>query len=126
MEAIDPRWRTSSYSDNGGECAEIGHSADRVMVRDSKDRTGPVLRISPDAWRAFANGLKNDASLSSNVSSANGRHQRCRPFACPDALRPTDDEICIGVARMTILVRLERATTAARTSARTAASVRTR
>jgi hypothetical protein len=56
MEAmIDPRWRTSSYSDNGGECAEVA-AADHVLVRDTKDRTGPVLRFTPQAWRRFTEG----------------------------------------------------------------------
>lgn len=69
MEAIDLRWRKSSYSDNGGECIEVGHSAGRVMVRDTKDRTvGPVLKISPDAWRTFTDNVKTDVSLASDLS----------------------------------------------------------
>ena len=52
--AIDPRWRKSSYSGNGGsDCVEVA-AADHVLVRDSKqDRTGPVLRFAPEAWRRF-------------------------------------------------------------------------
>ena len=51
---IDPRWRKSSYSDNGGECVEVAGDGDRVLVRDTKqDRTGPVLRFAPEAWRRF-------------------------------------------------------------------------
>lgn len=57
MEAIvDTRWRKSSYSDNGGECVEVA-AADHVLVRDTKqDRTGPVLRFAPEAWRRFTEG----------------------------------------------------------------------
>lgn len=64
MEDIDPRWRASSYSGNGGECVEVGgHSAgSRILVRDTKDRTGPMLRFTPNAWRRFADRLKPDAS----------------------------------------------------------------
>ena len=55
------RWRKSSHSDNGGgECVEVGvrAEADRVLVRDTKDRGGPVLRFSPAAWRRFAAQVK--------------------------------------------------------------------
>jgi hypothetical protein len=58
MEAIDHRWRKSSYSGNGGECVEVGH-ADDVLVRDTNQAgTGPVLRFSPEAWRRFADQVK--------------------------------------------------------------------
>jgi hypothetical protein len=39
---------------------EVG-SADRVLVRDTKDRSGPVLRFSPAAWRRFADQVKTGA-----------------------------------------------------------------
>jgi len=62
MERIDGyRWRKSSYSNNGGaNCVEVGApaDADRVHVRDTKDRGGPVLRFSPAAWRRFAGQVK--------------------------------------------------------------------
>jgi hypothetical protein len=29
-----------------------------IAVRDSKDREGPVLRVSPAAWRRFADRVK--------------------------------------------------------------------
>ena len=64
MEHIDGyRWRKSSYSANGGtDCVEVGAraDADRVFVRVTKDRGGPVLRFSPDAWRRFAGQVKSD------------------------------------------------------------------
>ena len=53
-------WRKSSYSaSNGGECIEVGSHHDRVLVRDTKDRKGPVLRVSPAAWRRFADRVKS-------------------------------------------------------------------
>ena len=61
MEAIDPRWRKSSFSDNGGNCVEIGDAARVILVRDTKDRSGPVLRFSPHAWRRFADQVKTGA-----------------------------------------------------------------
>jgi Domain of unknown function (DUF397) len=59
MEPIDRRWRKSSYSGNGGgNCVEVGERNTRVMVRDTNDRTGPVLRFTPTAWRRFADQVK--------------------------------------------------------------------
>jgi hypothetical protein len=52
-------WRKSSYStSNGGNCVEVGEARRGVLVRDTKDRTGPVLRFSPAAWRRFAEQVK--------------------------------------------------------------------
>ncbi len=54
-------WRKSSYSGgNGGNCIEVGAHAEtgRVLVRDTTDRTGPVLAVTPAAWRRFAAQLK--------------------------------------------------------------------
>jgi hypothetical protein len=47
-------WRTSSYS-NSGACVE---AASGVLVRDTKDRGGPVLAFSPDTWTRFTEGLR--------------------------------------------------------------------
>ena len=33
MEALDPRWRKSSYSDNGGECIEVADCVARARAR---------------------------------------------------------------------------------------------
>jgi Domain of unknown function (DUF397) len=53
-------WRTSASSNSGG-CVETGSTSAAVLVRDSKDRDGAVLAYSPDAWRAFTDGLKAGA-----------------------------------------------------------------
>jgi len=44
---------------------EIGASADAVVVRDTTDRSGPVLRFTPAAWRRFADQAKQ--SLASRL-----------------------------------------------------------
>lgn len=55
MESI---WRKSSYSgDNGGECVEVA-MAGAVLVRDTTDRTGPVLTFTAEAWQAFTATIK--------------------------------------------------------------------
>lgn len=52
-------WRKSSRSGgNGGECVEVG-TADRVMVRDTTDREGPMLGFTPQAWATFLADLKD-------------------------------------------------------------------
>jgi hypothetical protein len=64
MEYLDTgRWRKSSYSGNGGaDCVEVGTSAEaeNVLVRDTKDRPGPVLRFTAAAWCRFAGQVKAD------------------------------------------------------------------
>ncbi|WP_211239278.1 DUF397 domain-containing protein [Actinokineospora inagensis] len=51
-------WRKSSYSGGAGSaCVEVAwsghlHTADRVLVRDSKNPNGSVLSVSATAWQA--------------------------------------------------------------------------
>ena len=57
MDALN--WRKASYSaSNGGGCVEVADHASRVLVCDTQDRTGPVLRFTPRAWRRFADLVK--------------------------------------------------------------------
>lgn len=47
-------WTKSSYSTgNGGECVEVAADDTDILVRDSKDVGGPMLRVSPEAWSGF-------------------------------------------------------------------------
>ncbi|WP_167157410.1 DUF397 domain-containing protein [Streptomyces sp. MBT27] len=58
-----PRWFTSSYSNNGGNCVEVAANlvASRgiVPVRDSKDQGGPILDLPAGAFSAFVAGVKS-------------------------------------------------------------------
>ncbi|MGD0241795.1 MAG: DUF397 domain-containing protein [Streptosporangiaceae bacterium] len=59
MEDKDLRWRTASYSSNGGgNCVEVADHGNRVLVRDTQARSGPVLWFSPDAWRRFTGRVR--------------------------------------------------------------------
>ena len=59
MEDTDLNWRKASCSSNGGgECVEVAGHDSRVLVRDTQDRTGPVLKVAPAAWRRFAEQVK--------------------------------------------------------------------
>ncbi|MFC3894715.1 DUF397 domain-containing protein [Lentzea rhizosphaerae] len=53
--AAELRWIRSSYSGGGGEaCVEFAVDLQKtVLVRDSKDRSGPQLGFSALAWSAF-------------------------------------------------------------------------
>ncbi len=54
MTSATPRWRKSTRSDNDGHCVEVADNLPGVvLVRDSKDRSGPTLTFRPDAWRGF-------------------------------------------------------------------------
>lgn len=53
-------WRTSSFSFANGNCTEVASDGSAVLVRDTKDRAGPVLRITPAAWARFTRGMKEN------------------------------------------------------------------
>ncbi|AZK94465.1 MULTISPECIES: DUF397 domain-containing protein [Streptomyces] len=58
-----PRWFTSSYSDNGGQCVEVAANlaiTDGIVpVRDSKNPTGPALALPTSAFATFVEGIKS-------------------------------------------------------------------
>lgn len=60
METIGgAAWRKSSYSGtNGGDCVEAADMNGRILVRDTTDRRGVVLSISPDEWSRFTGTLR--------------------------------------------------------------------
>ena len=62
MDGIDrAQWRTSSFSgDNGGGCVEVASNLPGIVaVRDSKNRGGPALTLTPSAWDEFIAGVKS-------------------------------------------------------------------
>ena len=79
MEITGMNWRKSSYSGNGGSnCTEVATDHDnRVLVRDTHDRTGPVLRFRPAAWRRFADRVKRSlAPATLRLAGPSGVHHR--------------------------------------------------
>ncbi|MFD8058971.1 DUF397 domain-containing protein [Streptomyces cyaneofuscatus] len=62
MKTESPRWFTSSYSDNGGNCVEVAvnlaPSQGIVPVRDSKVVDGPVVGVRAAAFSAFVAGVR--------------------------------------------------------------------
>uniref|UniRef100_A0AAU2VYW4 DUF397 domain-containing protein n=1 Tax=Streptomyces sp. NBC_00008 TaxID=2903610 RepID=A0AAU2VYW4_9ACTN len=62
MTTESPRWFTSSYSNNGGQCIEVAANliASRgvVPVRDSKSPAGPVLNVATASFASFVAGVR--------------------------------------------------------------------
>lgn len=59
MESSGMNWRKSSYSGTGGSnCVEVAGTND-VLVRDTKDSQGPILRFTPEVWRRFAKQIRS-------------------------------------------------------------------
>jgi hypothetical protein len=50
-------WRKSSYCQSG-ECIEVSALDGMVLMRDSKDPHGGVLRYDASEWRAFLRGIR--------------------------------------------------------------------
>ncbi|HJD80525.1 DUF397 domain-containing protein [Kitasatospora aureofaciens] len=53
-------WRKSTYSNGQGDCVEFGQLVNAVAVRDSKDRHGPALSFTSEAWQSFIAGIRSD------------------------------------------------------------------
>ncbi|MEU8544580.1 DUF397 domain-containing protein [Streptomyces sp. NPDC048717] len=52
----EAQWYKSTYSDGGEQCVEVAdarHTHGLIAVRDSKDKSGPILGISPTEFVAF-------------------------------------------------------------------------
>ena len=55
-----PTWVKSSLSYANGNCVEVADLPEgEIGVRNSRHAEGPVLRFTPDEWRAFLGGVRN-------------------------------------------------------------------
>jgi Domain of unknown function (DUF397) len=58
MDKQIANWRKSTFSSgNGGACIEVA-TADTVLIRDTTNREGFTLAMSPGAWTAFLTSLR--------------------------------------------------------------------
>ena len=74
-DQIKEGWRKSSYSGNGGgDCVEVRAHPGGIVVRDTKDCTGPMLGFAPETWRRFTDRVKR--SLGPAHQSPGWRLQR--------------------------------------------------
>jgi hypothetical protein len=55
---LDQTWRKSTRSGSNGQCVEARRMGDTIQLRDSKDRSGPVLSFTLAGWTAFTAGVK--------------------------------------------------------------------
>ncbi|MGW3042917.1 DUF397 domain-containing protein [Kitasatospora sp. NPDC001159] len=52
-------WFKSSYSsEQGGNCVEALRLTPGIAIRDSKDKSGPNLRFTAEAWQSLVAGIK--------------------------------------------------------------------
>ncbi|OKJ01780.1 toxin-antitoxin system, toxin component [Streptomyces sp. CB01249] len=68
MATESPRWYTSSYSNNGGNCVAVATNlvaaTGTIPVRDSKFPDGPTLTPRSTAFAAFIAGVKQGRAVS--------------------------------------------------------------
>ncbi len=52
-------WRTSTRSGTNGQCVEVRLGDEGgVQVRDTKNREGGMLTVSPAAWQSLTDAIK--------------------------------------------------------------------
>jgi hypothetical protein len=81
-------WRKSTYSDaNGGDCIEVA-STDVILVRDTRDRSGVVLKVTTKAWQKFIASLNQEGRLGFSRTRDNRRNRTCAAlYLCGTDLR---------------------------------------
>ena len=57
--AVGITWRKSSRSAAAGHCVEVATGTGVVLVRDSKDVSGPVLRFGAPQWSEFVTAVRS-------------------------------------------------------------------
>ncbi|BCJ57163.1 DUF397 domain-containing protein [Micromonospora endophytica] len=58
----DRDWFKSSRSSNNAACVEVRFVDGAVDVRDTKDRTGPILAFDGRSWTSFLTSLKDESA----------------------------------------------------------------
>jgi len=59
MSCDDLKWRKSSYSDlSDNDCVEICVDGAAILIRDSKNPAGPVLRVNAEVWSTFIDAVR--------------------------------------------------------------------
>lgn len=51
-------FKKSTRSNGSSQCVEVASAPGVVAVRDTKDRTGPILAFDRESWAGFVAGLK--------------------------------------------------------------------
>ncbi|WP_341719593.1 DUF397 domain-containing protein [Micromonospora sp. FIMYZ51] len=66
MDVTRAQWRKSTKSgNNGGSCVEVADNLPGVvLVRDTKDRDGGTLHLTPSSWQSFVDLAKQIGPMS--------------------------------------------------------------
>lgn len=51
-------WRKSTGSQTAEDCVEVARLGASVLVRDSRDRSGPVLAFNRTEWRSLLTRIR--------------------------------------------------------------------
>jgi hypothetical protein len=65
-------WRKSSVSDAGNGCVEVGVQGPFVLVRDSRNSQGGMLKVTSERWREFLR-LIGDANVRRSAEAPPGQ-----------------------------------------------------
>jgi hypothetical protein len=66
LSGPDTTWRKSTRSQANGACVEVRFTGLSVEVRDSKDRSGPVLSFTPVQWTTFIDAVASGELAAQN------------------------------------------------------------
>jgi hypothetical protein len=56
---IHVQWHKSTRSSGNAACVEVADLPGGTAVRDSKNPTGPALRLPTAAWAVFTNAIQD-------------------------------------------------------------------
>lgn len=88
-------WRKSSYSaDNSGNCVEAAAVPWAVLIRDSKDASGPRLAFGRETWEKFAARVK--AELNPRTTRTPRHPGSCRRTAGRSRSQPAGHSVKPG------------------------------
>jgi Domain of unknown function (DUF397) len=55
---VAANWRKPLRSFANGNCAEVASTGGVVLIRDTRDRPGPVLRFPARSWQEFTRAVR--------------------------------------------------------------------
>lgn len=58
LEVSGLQWRKARRSVHNGACVEVTLASGQILVRDSTDRNGPVIRYPGHSWHMFVAGTR--------------------------------------------------------------------